>query len=352
MRVNKTALYGALQILTKVADGKSLPVLSCIKLEAENGNLKLTSTDLNRTLSTTIPAQGNIETVLPAQLIYKIVKPESKKDAGDVIINTLDQETVLVRIDGLETKLTSTPVEDFPMAPDGDWEFIGMLDAQVLNKALGHVVPTICKDETRPQICCLAFIDDKAIGTDGHRLGLGTLDTPIDEPLVVPGDSARLLSCITNFTGLVTVEKTDTHAQVKAGQWTLITKTIDTEFIPYESVIPTASSVRFSVDKKAFSKALKRVGSLSKGKGIRMTINGVITLASNDPEFGEARIEVTPVENYHNGPDLIAGFEMAYLLDAVGKGNGTARFSMNGQLDPVRVDLDGELTSVVMPMRI
>jgi DNA polymerase III sliding clamp (beta) subunit (PCNA family) len=66
MKVNRRALYGALQILNKVADHKSSALaLGYTKLEAENGILKLTATDLDRTLSTTIPVDGDLETLLP-----------------------------------------------------------------------------------------------------------------------------------------------------------------------------------------------------------------------------------------------------------------------------------------------
>ena len=351
MRVNKTALHSALHILSAVADQKAhMPVLRCVKLDAKAGVLTLTATDLNKTLVTNIPCEGDIATVLPCKLLTQLVKPESKKDNGVVVMEPCES-AVSVQVDGLATKLTGIPVDEFPQGSEHDWNLIGMWDAKLLADSLAYVNTAVSKDTTRAHLCCVAFTDDKIVTTDGHRLHLARLPAPVEAPLLIPTDAAGLLQRILKD-GQVIVVRAGEHLKIRSGSYELTTKLVDATFPPWEQVVPRNHPTCLAVDSKAFATALKKVGAVSNGNGVRMTVNGTITLSSSDPAAGESRIEIAPIENTHTGADIVMGFNRAFLLDAIGKGKETVRLSMAGCLDPLRIDLEDGRTSVVMPMRV
>ncbi len=353
MLVNKQRIHIALQQISKAVDHKSaLKALTCVKLDANQGILTLTGTDLNKTLVTSIPCEGDITATAPAKTLLSLVKPDNKADSGDVVIETIDAETVSVKVDGLATKLTALPIDDYPdtTSQSEDWSLVALWDAKMFAESLKYVLPAICKDETRPHICCLA-LTDKLAATDGHRIHLGNLPTPIDETLLIPTDSAILLNRILKD-GQVIIAKTESHVKIRAGNYELTTKLVDAEFPPWKQVVPTTNETSLTVDTKAFAKALKKVGTLSSSKGIRMVVNGVITLSSKDHEAGEASIEFEPIENNHSGEDTVLGINAPFLIDALGKGKETATISLSGQLDPLRIDVGDTCTGVVMPMRV
>jgi DNA polymerase-3 subunit beta len=283
-----------------------------------------------------------------------LVKPENKADTGDIIIDSIDAETASVKVDGLTTKLTAIPIDDYPDTTNQheDWSLVALWDAKTFASALKFVLPAICKDETRPHICCLAFTEDgKAASTDGHRLHLASLPGPVDQPILIPTDSALLLNRILKD-GQVIIARTETHVKIRSGAYELTTKLVDAEFPPWEQVVPANNETTLTVDTKAFAKALKKVGTLSQTKSVRVTVNGVITLSSSDPEAGEASIEFEPIESNHSGEDTVFGINVPFLIDALGKGKETATISMDGPLDPIRIDIGDTCTGVVMPMRV
>jgi DNA polymerase III sliding clamp (beta) subunit (PCNA family) len=84
---------------------------------------------------------------------------------------------------------------------------------------------------------------------------------------------------------------------------------------------------------------------------VRMTVNGAIQLTAEDPDLGEAQVIVPVVENNHEGDDLVTGFNLAYLRDAIPAKEETVELGLSAPGDALRVDSDGKV-GVVMPMRL
>ncbi len=355
MRIDKTALYKALSILNKVINKPTSTVqaLQHFKLEATSGVIKMTGTNLEQTLAIEMKGEGELTVCLPAQTLTKLVKPESKKDDGIVSIEVLDENTVIVKVDGLTTRLATLPVEEFPQIEEPEWNLTALWPSKPLIESLAFVVSVASNDETRPFLCGVSFEKDCLAATDGHRLHCCPAPGPVAEPLLLPVSSAKILQRILKTGEHIVIAKHENRLKMKVGNWTLETKLIDAEFPPVDQVIPARHPTRLSVDNKTFAKALKRIGAFSRSRtqGVKMTINGVITLESSSPEMGDASIEVQPIENNHEGEDFIAGYNLSYLLDAIGKGKETATISIDGPLDPLRVDHGDERVAVVMPMR-
>jgi len=355
MKINRRALHGALTILNKVADHKSaLAALHHVKIAAARGTVTVTTTNLDQTLEVELPGEGELTICLPAKVLASLVKPQSKDDGGDVIFEVLDENTVIVRTDGIRTHLATFPVEGFPAVNDDEFNLVALWPTRPLREALAFTLPCVSDDQTRPHICCLALTDDRVAATDGHRLQFGPAPTELPEPLLLPVPTARVLQQLLKTADQVVIARTDDAVKMRVGGYTLTSKLVLAEFPPVDQVIPRTFDHEVTVDAQAFARAVKRLSALTNGSrtGVRMVVNGVIELSSSDPDVGEAKVVVEPIENTHEGDDFVAGFNIGYLLDAIGKSKGQVSLKLAGRLDPLRVDHEDGRLGVVMPMRL
>jgi DNA polymerase III sliding clamp (beta) subunit (PCNA family) len=144
--------------------------------------------------------------------------------------------------------------------------------------------------------------------------------------------------------------------RVRAGCFELTTKLPDHQFPPWKQVVPDKGSQETAVifDVVALNKTLRRVVQLSERGNVKVTVNGVVTLAPWGATLGEAEVITPTLSNNHdvNKPDLELGLDGAYLLDGLPKGADTVQMSFGNALDPVRLDLPDQRLAVIMPLRL
>ena len=358
MLVDRRALCSALKELNRVATSKStLPALEQVYLSADNGTLLLTTTDLNQRLSCQLPVEGDINTCIPCSLLAKAVKPEGRGPAGKVEINQEgDQITILV--DGLTTRVPATSPLEFPAGPspkqDEPWSLLGMWPSKPFMDSLAFVLLAASKDETREHLCTVLLQEQDIVATDGSRLHLATLPSPLAVPLLLPAPAAGTLSRLLAHGEQVVLALAGDVLRVKVGRWQLDTRLSDKRFPPHMHVIPARDSqpTHLQVKAKVLAQAVTRVSRLTRDKKLRLCINGAISLTTWDAEAGAAELAVPVIQSDHQGEDLLTGFESTYLQQALPKDAEEARLGFGGSLEPLRVDLDGGRLAVIMPLRL
>ena len=155
--------------------------------------------------------------------------------------------------------------------------------------------------------------------------------------------------------GELNIEFGANHIRIQLDGIRFTSKLIDGRFPEYERVIPQESSNELTADRGAFKSALQRTAILSneKYRGIRLVIrdSGVILQAHN-PEQEEAEEELA-VE--YSGEDIEIGFNVNYLLDALGAVDGddvTLSVQDSNSSCLIRQPGKDDCTFVVMPMRL
>ncbi len=359
MKTNRRALHEALRELVRIQDRKpTLDVLNTVKIEATQGNVTLTTSNLDQWLSAEIPGEGELAVCIPAKVLQGLTKPENKADDGEVVIEVLDEETVTIVVDGLKTQLKTEPVEDFPLPSTEDFDLVAMWPAKPFMESLAFVAPVASDDFSRPHLAsvCLGEKDNgqRVCACDGHRLHTAPSPSILPEPILLPIKAATALQRILKGAQDVIIARSDDRVKMKAGQFTLESKVVDAVFPPVDQVIPSRTETQLVVDAKMLTKAVKKMRALSKNPGIKMTVNGVIEMTSANPSVGEATMIVEPVSSNHpsDAPDIELGFNSAYLLDSMAKEKGEVRIGLSGPLDPVRFDYEDGRIGVVMPMRV
>ena len=205
MNVLRDTLREALALVSKAtSSGSTLPVLTCVDLQAETDNMILTANNLEMVIRTRINAQAKapFSVAVPAGVLASIV---SASDAETIEL-TFDEPTLTMKVTsgGAKSKIKAVSHEEFPPVPEATI-LLGRLPGQALKAALKRVVIAASCDMARP---ALNGVQLAKIGTDvylaaadGFRLAAYRLETPLDFPaghtsLVLPRQPVTKLTQI------------------------------------------------------------------------------------------------------------------------------------------------------------
>ena len=145
------------------------------------------------------------------------------------------------------------------------------------------------------------------------------------------------------------------HIRIQLNGVRLTSKLIDGRFPEYGRVIPAEPKNILTADRGLLRQALQRTAILSneKYRGIRLVIrDSGVTLQAHNPEQEEAEEEL---EVEYNGEDIEIGFNVNYLLDALGAVDGdevTLSVQDSNSSCLIRQPGSDDCTFVVMPMRL
>ncbi len=178
--VLKENIYKALIIAGRnISPKPQLPILSNILIQAENGQIKLTSTNLNLGVIVTIPAktETNGETTVPGKLLVDFISLLS----AEKIEFFLDGTNLLVKTEKNQATFTTIPATDFPPSPAVSVPK-KLLLFKKLKDAISRTVFAASIDEGRPVLTGVKTVLTKGkmtlSATDGYRLSLEQLEIP------------------------------------------------------------------------------------------------------------------------------------------------------------------------------
>lgn len=348
--IRKEDLVRAVGAVAKVVEARNtIPILSNILLDAGDGKLKVTGTDLDIEASTSVEATVNV----PGRLTVnaKLLGDLAKKATGDVTV-TFDDGRLIVKYGRSRFTLQTLPAEDFPDLglPKFDAEFD--IDLAALFAPVSFAIST---EETRYYLNGVYFRggdEAVAVATDGHRLAkhVGPI-LPAFDGIIVPRKTVGLVP-----KGTVSVSVSSTKIRIASGDLVLTSKLIDGTFPDYQRVIPTTerNDKIVTVDRDSIMKAADRVATVSseRGRAVKMTIApGSIGLHVSNPDSGSANDEI---EAEYSGEPLDIGFNAQYVRDVFGTlPAGPVSLALADSGSPALVTGGGEgLTLVIMPMRV
>lgn len=348
LSISRADLARVLAATSRVVESRStIPILSHVMLDAADGALTVTATDLDivATARTSVDAPKAGKLCVDAKLLGDIVKK-----AGADEITLFEQDGKLIVKSGRSRfSLGTLPADDFPSLAEGNFTAEFELDIAALFAPTQFAIST---GETRYYLNGVFFRGGQsvAVATDGHRLvrHYGP-ELPEFEGIIVPRKLVGLLP-----KGTVTVAVSDTKIRITAGDTVLVSKLIDGTFPDYERVIPRQNDKVVTVDRDAIMKASDRVSTVSseRGRAVKLSIvPGAIGLNVINPEAA-ANDEV---EASYSGEPFDIGFNAAYLRDVFTVlPPGPAEMALADGAAPGLITSAGfeGLTIVLMPVRV
>jgi DNA polymerase-3 subunit beta len=370
LTIERSAFLASLAHVQGVVERRTtIPILSNVLLNARDGALRLTATDMDLAMLETVPADiaQDGATTVPAHTLYDIVR-KLPEGAQVEIASGGDQGQLALRSGRSRLTLATLPSEDFPVMAEGDLPHTFSIPAEHLRKVIDCTRFAMSTEETRYYLNGLyvhAAKSDKQqllriVATDGHRLARVEIPLPdgagempgIIVPRKTVGEVRKLMD---EAGGEIDVALSDTKIRFTCGAISLTSKLIDGTFPDYDRVIPFANDKKLEVDCKEFAHAVDLVSTISteRSRAVKLTLNrGSLQLSATSPESGSA-IEELEVD-YSDGP-LEIGFNSRYLLDITQQiESDGARFMLADSASPtlVRGTTDSGAIYVLMPMRV
>lgn len=366
--IERSDLLKALNHVQSVVERRNtIPILSNVLLEADNGVLGLTATDLEIEMRERVEAEvaqpGAI--TAPAHMLYDIVR---KLPDGSQVELAVDETGGRLNLTAGRSSfaLQALPREDFPAMAQDEMPVAFALPSGDLRRLIDKTRFAISVEETRYYLNGIYLHvpeEDavlRAVATDGHRLARVDMAKPVGADampaIIVPRKTvAEVQKLLDEEEGEVSLQVSDTKINFAFSNIVLTSKLIDGKFPDYTRVIPTDNDKVLSLDAKSFAQSVDRVSAISneKSRAVKLVLEqDKLGLSVSNPDSGSASDELS-VSYSADGMEI--GFNARYLMDIAGQLDGeTATFELADSGSPTLVR-DGEDTQalyVLMPMRV
>jgi DNA polymerase-3 subunit beta len=352
-------------IATVVERRQTLPVLSNILISVRANRLSMTATDLEVELVADIPLDSGDEgdITLPARKLVDICRalPEGVDIHFDI---DTEKARAVIKSGKSRFTLASLPAGEFPNIDDIKPVYDFSISQGMLKRLMDKTQFAMAQQDVRYYLNGLLIEVTTnnvcAVATDGHRLAMCKHEAAVSPDqtiqVILPRkgviELTRLLSD-TDGTAKITIG--NNHIRVALEDYVFTSKLIDGRFPDYERVIPKNSDKLVVADKELMRQALVRTSILSneKYRGIRLRLeSGLIQAQANNPEMEEAE---EALEVKYSGAALEIGFNVSYLLDALGAietGEVNLALGDSNSSCVVTPATNVDCTYVIMPMRL
>lgn len=350
--INSTALLKALQSISGVlSSNNTLPILDDFLFEVGETSLKVTSSDLETTMTVELELAKSEEPgaiAVPAKILL-----ETLKTFSDIpIIFHIDEESQLIEIsagDG-KYKLTGHKGEEYPKSPQlEDTTFITM-ESAVLANAISKTIFATGNDDLRPVMsgvfCELEPDSITFVATDAHKLvRYRRTDVQADASasFVLPKKPLNMLkNLLSNDALAVRIEYNQTNALFVFRNFQLICRLIDGKYPNYDAVIPSSNPNKLFIERIPFLNSIKRVAIFANQSThqIRLKLTGQeLILSAEDIDYSNEAKE--RLNCNYEGDDIEIGFNSKFLLEML----------TNLDSDEIRVEMSApNRAGIILPI--
>jgi len=344
----------------------TLPILAHVLLDARNGSLQVTATDLQVGARSTYEVEevdaGSI--AVNAKKLYEIVKELPNEE---VIFSTKENDWAEIVCGKARFNIVGQSANDFPSVNTGKGEAFS-LGSDLLNDMIAKTSYAICYDETKANLngAYLKFDAENEtitmVTTDGHRLGYckkaltGTTPEALTKGVTLPQKGVHELKKLAddNAGGEIKLSFESNNVVAWAGNTVMTMRLIEDNFPDYEKILPASNDAVLTMDRGKLISAMKRMGVLSseKAKGVKLEIRrDLVVMSAKTPEFGECTEDV---EAGYTGTDFDINLNPKYLMEfAAVVPDNSVEMKLKDALTPIIIKPTGtdDCLAVVMPMR-
>jgi len=320
--ISKEAFLEALQQVQHVVSTRAtLPILSNVLIEAVDGKLKLTTTDLDVGVSGTVDAMVEREgaTTLPVKRLVSIV---AQLPASEVVVSVDSKNHASIKCGPSFFKIIGLGEEEFPPLPTFEEASEFKIAQSVFLDAIKKTSYAISEDETRYVLngIYVSFREGKMIfvATDGRRLAMveNDLEFPAshETDIIVPTKAINELQRMLGTEGDVIARLSGNQISFEVGESVIVSKLIEGNYPNYKQVIPGQRKERITINREEFLQTVRRVSLLTSesSNSVKLTFrNGCIDVQANSKEIGEANESI--VVDY-SGEEFAIAFNPGFLM--------------------------------------
>ena len=327
--VSSTALSSKLVALSRVINSKNaLPILGDFVFDISEQTLRLTASDSENTMQTTVEltdSDGDGRFAIGNHDLLEAVKGFSEQP----ITFDVDLQSNIAKIT-YQNGLFSLPTEnadEYPTAQTvGDAATTIVISNQMLAENINRSIFATAQDELRPVMNgiffdltpdCLAIV-----ASDGHKLVRNKIYIiKSDQPasFILPKKPATLLkNLLGKDGGDVTIRFDERNAEINYGDGIILCRLIEGRYPNYNSVIPQNNPNELRVDRSGLLAALRRVQPFANDSSnlIRFHVDGsTLQLDAEDYDFSKTATERMSCD--YNGQTMSIGFKGSSFIEVL-----------------------------------
>src|SRR5574344_1022486 len=253
--VNREKLQKAMQRVGSIIGSHSMvQVLSNVLLEAKEGLLTLTTTDLEIRISTTVEAQveePGISTA-PARKLASLV---GCFVGDDVLFEIDDKDHIRINCGTSHFTLLGLPATDFPAVTEFESKRQIKIKEKEFRKMVGAIAYSVSADDSRKVLTGVLLSVKGAIATlvatDGKRMAMVD-KTPDaieggDGDCIIPLKAASEARRLLEGDAVATIQIGEKQCRFMAENFVLDTKLIEGNYPNYRQVVPAEFARKVSV---------------------------------------------------------------------------------------------------------
>ena len=366
--VSSTQLLKQLQVLGGIINNNNtLPILDNFLFELSNKQLKISASDLETTMSTTIEVEADEEgtVALNARLLLDTLKTFPEQPLTFVVE---DNNTIEISSDSGKYALAYADGAEFPKAVELDSPSSTTISSDILATAISKTIFASGNDDLRPVMSGVFFQFSPEsltfVATDAHKLVKYTrTDVTASEvaEFIMPKKPLNLLkNILSGSDNDIVIEYNDSNAKFTFDNSVLICRLIDGKYPNYEAVIPKENPNKLTLDRGLFLNSVKRVSIFSSKTThqIRLKMAGTeLNISAEDLDFSNKADE--RLQCSYEGDDMQIGFNSRFLSEMLSNLNSNEVLlemslpNRAGILTPIDGLEEGEnITLLVMPVML
>lgn len=311
-----------------ISSSQSRPILENFLFELENDLLKITASDGETTLLTSLAvkseSQGKI--AVPAKMFQDIIKSFGDQPLTFVVKPNETQEGGLLEI--LDEKdnyfIALDNAEDYPELMEFDTAQKVVVPSGVLAEALSNTLFATSNDSLRPVMTGVLFQfgeeETNFVSTDSHRLVVyKRTDIKNNEPMefIMPKKPLSIFkNILSGSDDEVVIEFNENMAKFSFGEHTWICRLIDGKYPNYTAVVPKENPNVLTINRNLLLSSIRRASIFSSKSTnqVRFKLSGnILHLHAEDTEYANKAEMQIPCE--YKGEDINIGFSSKFLTE-------------------------------------
>ena len=371
-RINQDHFSNGLQqVLNVVGSRATMPILSNVLIEAEEGHISLTTTNLDLGIRCRIKADvsepGGI--TLPVRKLATIVR---ELPQNEVFIETGDNNQAKITSGGSLFKIMGISTEEFPPLPSFENRHVFELSQAEIVSMLKSVSYGQSNDENRYILngVYFNFADEKLtlVATDGRRLALTALDTEISEDnagsLILPAKTVSELERLMGKGEKVKIAFNDRQAAFEIGiddagdtglvdHLYLVSKIVEGNYPNYRQVIPKETEHRVKIERELMLECVHRAALVTsdKSNSVKLKVSkNLLEISGSSSEYGESHESMAIA---YDGPEVQVAFNPQFLMEPLkALTKDEVFFEFKDELSPGLFKTLDNFICVIMPLRL
>lgn len=354
--LNKNELGNVLGIAFKAITGKStMPILEGFKLDAKDGALTITGSDLDLTIKTSVA--GLVEEEGSLVLDKRFLDIVKKMPEEKILLETKKDNKINIKSGKSLLKMGYMSSKEYPKIVNNEKSTAVKINSDVLKDLLKSTFYAIAQDEARPILTGVLFeVKDKElsiVSLDGYRMAIKktTIDSP-DFAVVVPGKTVNELIKLLPSNSEVSLNCNENYIIFEFDGTIVSSKLLEGQYVNYRALIPSDNKISLTIDKAKMLEMLDRACLIQNASYlIKLSLNAASNQLHSKCEstFGviDEELDCSII-----GEDLEIAFNTKYLIDSCKATNSEeVTFYFNNGVTPCTIKGEDYL-HLLLPVRI